>query len=126
MRLSTRQRAHKRPASFLVEPLSASVWFGAQPEARQPLLKQPLNHGVVQTSSMTAAFVIRVHKQSPDIASNCVANGETDNGVLILGDPSAPRYLDGGDVVLFGDACRDKTILVDRHADPVHTGNVGS
>ena len=75
---------------------------------------------------MTAAFVIRVHKQCPDIAGDCAANREPDNNALILGDLSPARYFDGGGVVLFGDACRDKAILMDRHTDLVHAPDVRS
>ncbi len=80
----------------------------------------------MQAATMTAAFVIRMHKQRPDIAIDCVANGETDNDALILGDPPPARQFDGRNVVLFGNECRDKAILMDRHADAVHAWDVCS
>jgi len=59
------------------------------------LLKQPFDQCVVQAAPMAAAFVLRVNEQCPDVAGNCVANGETDNRTLILRDPSAASDFNG-------------------------------
>src|ERR1700716_2242267 len=75
---------------------------------------------------MTTAFVLGVHEQRPNVASDDIPDRKTDNGTLVLSDPPAASVLDGGNIVLLGDEGRGESVLADRHANAMHAGDVRS
>src|SRR5690606_29486975 len=91
--------AHRHPTGRLIKALSPRTGRCRQVQPVETLRPQPGDHRIVELAAVATPFVIRIDEQGPDVPGPAVAHRKRYYATLDFDDPSAPRVLDGGNVV---------------------------